>query len=250
MVIALPIIGVIALALFVPNLTYNIRSRLYLLGFFIAYSFLLSLLVFRTITVANAYAIPLVAIILAEIWDRYRRSSNPMVRIRFILSIFIIAMAGPILSSVAGIIAPPQKSAEKESQSSTEPAILCTSPEGLKELQQIKAPANIIAPFNLSPLILLSSDHHVTASSHHRNHHAMRDQIAAMIGSEENTKAIIIRRNITHIMMCKNDQEWGNYVKKHPNSFAASLVDGQSPNWVKKHPTKGNLLIWRVAIQP
>ncbi len=250
MVIALPVIAVIALVLFVPKFANNIRIRLYLLGFFIIYSTLLSLLVFRTITVASAYAIPLVAILLAEIWSRYKRSPNSIQRIMLIVSIFIIAMAGPLLNSITRIVIPQQESEEEQIITSTKPPIVCASPKGLEELKQIKAPANIIAPFNLSPLILLSSDHYVLASSHHRNHMAMRDQIAAMIGSSDEANIIIKARNITHIVMCKDDEEWGNYINKHPDSFAASLIEGTHPKWLVKNPTKGHLLIWQVAIRP
>lgn len=250
MVVTLPLIAIIALMIFSRKYPRNIRSRFYLLGFFIVYSTILSLLVFRTVTVANAYSVTLIAILLAQIWNHYRRAPNPIQRMSLIVAMFIIAIAGPILSTIVGIFGPSNAISKQQENSADETAVICASPAGLAALKQINTPANILAPFNLSPMILLSTKHNVLASSHHRNEAAMRDQIDSMIGTSDNAKSIIERRNITHIAMCTDDPEWGRYVSKHPNSFASALLADKAPNWLVKKRIKGHLLVWQVAPRP
>ncbi len=244
---AIPCIGIIAMFLITPKIAYSARGNLYMMGFFLLYAALLSCFVFRTITVANAFALPLVAIILSQIFDGYRRSPYPAKRIGLIMTMLAIAVSGPFLSALAApfVNVENDKQAEKPIADAAL-SIPCKSAQGLAALNKLPAPANIMAPFNLGTLILLNSDHHIIASSHHRNEAAMRDQIAAMIGSPDDAIATIKKRKIDYIVTCPTTQEWGNYQSKHKGSLADVILQNKPPKWLKAVEHDGDLMIWRV----
>lgn len=245
---AIPIIAIIAIFTLVPKMAYSARSKLYMIGFFLIYAALLSCFVFRTITVANAFAIPLVAIILAQFFDAYRRSPYPVKRMSLVIAMLTIATSGPLLSALSSFILPSNSNNTAQPITNESSIIPCKSTQGLAALNSLAAPSNIMAPFNLGTLILLNSDHHIIASSHHRNETAMRDQISAMIGKPDDAIAIIKKRKIDYIVTCPLTQEWGNYQSKHKGSLADVILQNKPPIWLKAVEHDGDLMIWRVDL--
>ena len=53
--------------------------------------------------------------------------------------------------------------------------------------------ANIVAPFDIGPAILMTTRHSVLASSHHRNAFGMRDQIDLFRSVARKSKSLIDR---------------------------------------------------------
>ncbi len=244
---AIPVIAIIILFTLTPKMAYSERSKLYLIAFFLLYAGLLSCFVFRTITVANAFAIPLVAIILSQFFDAYRRSPYPAKRMRLVITMVATAVSGPLLSAITSFILP--SNSNKPQVIANETSIIpCKSAKGLAALNALAEPSNIMAPFNLGTLILLNSQHHIIASSHHRNEAAMRDQIAAMIGKPDDAISIIKKRQIDYIVTCPLTQEWGNYQSKHKDSLADVILQNKPPKWLKAVPHDGDLMIWRVDL--
>jgi len=249
LVSALPLIAIIALFIFVPKFGSGLRSKLYMIGYFTIYAALLSCFVFRTVTVASAFAIPLVAMWLSQIFHNYKRSPYPLKRISLVIVMLFLAIAGPIASTIASFIIPKEEeqlqNRNNKAQNNDQPR--CKSAAGLKSLQSLPSPSNILTPFNLGTLILLNSNHHVIASSHHRNEDAMHDQIAIMIANPNNALKLIQERKISYIVTCPTSQEWEYYHSKHANSLAAAIMNGKTPSWLEPVPNQDNLKIWRVV---
>lgn len=242
---AIPVIGIIALLILSPKMPRSSRSKLYMMGYFTLYAALISCFVFRTVTVATAFAIPLVATMLAQIFYEYRRAPHAVKRIALVIAMLSIATAGQILSGLTSLARPANSNIDIVS--SNDVGVKCNSVAGIRSLQSLPAPSHILAPFNLSTLILLSSDHHVLASSHHRNAQAMHDQIAMMIGTPKDAISTIKKRKIEYIVTCPKSEEWVLYKSKHKNSLAAKVLDGDVPKWLVRVPTDDALLIWRVV---
>lgn len=245
MISATPIIGIIALFMIIPKIDPASRFNFNMMGFFILYAAGISFFVFRTITVSAAFAIPLIAIILAKIFEKYRRAPNPVKRIGWVILMLGIAAAGPFFSKTASHIIPSDNQ-DSAADKDNVPIISCQSMKGLLPLKSLQTPSQILAPFNLSPLILLNSGHYVLASSHHRNEKAMHDQIAIMINSPQDALPMLQKRKIDYIVTCPKSVEWMNYKDKHPNSLAAKIIDDKVPQWMKIVPHDGPLQIWRI----
>lgn len=243
LIITIPMIGIMALLIFTSKIPKSARSNLYLIGYFAIYAALISCLVFRTVTVSAAFAIPLVAILLAQIFRAYSLSSHSVKRIILVITMLVVATAGPILSGLAAAMLPSVQKIEAVHHSNMK----CKSVAAIQSLQSLPTPSHIMAPFNLSTLILLSSDHYVLGSSHHRNEKAMHDQIAMMIGTPSDALEMLKQRKIEYIVTCPDSPEWSGYKLKHKDSLAARVLDGDVPHWLVRVPNDGDLLIWRVA---
>ena len=122
----------------------------------------------------------------------------------------------------------------------------CESARSAKALAKLPA-ADIVAPFDMGPAILLTTKHRVLASSHHRNVKGMRDQIDIFRLPPLQAKAIIDRRGIDYIVACPGEGEMANYADKNPAGLWAVLDKGQAPDWLEYRGKMGKgLMVWRV----
>jgi len=239
----LPIMGLFALWKFLP--AKGQRAQHYMVGFCALYATILSCLVFRTITIANLFAIPLFAIMISHLFSKYRESPKSTERISLVALMLILVIMGPILGRVAAIVNPPKQNSQSAQNDENGPD--CKSAIAIQSLQKLPNPSHILAPFNLSTLILLHSEHHVLASSHHRNQDAMRDQIKIMTSNPDKALTILRERKISHVATCLSDKEWGNYQKRHPNSLANMILQNKPPKWMIEIPHNNGLKVWRIA---
>ena len=82
------------------------RSEIRVAAFFVIYAALLSLLVFRTVSVASAFAIPLVALLIVSLFHRYRRSRLPVRRVGLVAAMLALLVPGAVASQIFGLIIP------------------------------------------------------------------------------------------------------------------------------------------------
>jgi hypothetical protein len=216
-------------------------------GFFLIYSAMLSLLVFRTITVAAAFAIPLIAIWINELFQRYRRSEQPVQRVGLVALMLFLMVPGPVIAQLysAGerVLAKPSDPDQGNAEDSTE---ICQSTASVAALAALPN-ARFVAPFDMGPTILLTTPHQVLASSHHRNKAAMRDHIQIFRLAPDAARNIIKRRGITHIVVCPDEGELSFYVRKDPGGLWARLSKGAVPAWLEPLPDMGDgIKVWRV----
>jgi hypothetical protein len=218
-----------------------------LIGFFILYSALLSLLVFRTVAVAAAFAIPVVAACIGRLFESYRRSRVPVQRIGLVaLMLFLLVPA----ATVSQILAAGASLAGSEAPVAQAQAALrtaeCEGPVSVAVLAKLPK-TRILAPFDMGPAILLATDHGVLASSHHRNVEGMRDQIRIFRSSPDVAKAILRQHAIGYIAICPYETEMRIYQKRDPRGLWAGLAKGVVPDWLERMPdSKDGLMLWRV----
>jgi hypothetical protein len=220
------------------------RGALATAGFFLIYASLLSLLVFRTVSVATAFTIIPLAICLSALVQGYRTEPRLLVRLSFVpLAIGFLA-SGMIAGSVVASV---QNRAKGETTDKDDVNLqACESVISVASLLQLKS-ANIAAPLNIGPAILMTTPHNVLASNYHRNQKALRDQIDLFRLSPDKAKAIIDRRAITHLVSCSGDAEMDQYVRRAPNGLWAQINSGRLPDWLEYQGTIGKgLKVWRV----
>ncbi len=220
------------------------RGHLATAGFFLIYASLLSLMVFRTVSVATAFTIVPVAICLSALVQAYPAERRLLVRLSFVpLAIGLLAsgmITGAVVASIQNHAT--GQTTEKEDMSTE----ACESVASLASLKQLNS-AKIVAPLNIGPTILMTTPHSILASNYHRNQRALRDQIDLFRLSPDKAKTIIDRRAITHLVSCPGEAEMEQYVRRAPYGLWAQIDAGQAPQWLEYQRTMGKgLKVWRV----
>ncbi|MEE9433265.1 MAG: hypothetical protein V3V15_03395 [Sphingorhabdus sp.] len=217
-------------------------------AFFMIVSFLIALLVFRAASVACAFAIPVLANWLAVMIEQYRSSEAPMRKMKLALSIMAIVLAGPIFAQLANGVSAATSSGPTQNHTSTEVKNrLCQSAKSVKSLTGLPT-GRIVATFDMSPAILLTTGHSVLASSHHRNKAGMRDQIRLFASSPDKAGQIVFARGITHFVICPDEAEMRQYLLRDPDGLWARLAKNDIPKWLQPMPDMGEgIKIWRVV---
>lgn len=212
-------------------------------GFFIFYGLLLSLLVFRTISVATAYAIPATAVLVSLLFKRYRQSKIPSRRIGLVAVILILLVPGAALSSLIRTL--PDAAARKERPVSTAND-LCESALSVRALSALPK-GTFLAPFDMGPMILAQTPHNVLASSHHRNEKAMHDHIQIFRSEPDTARRITRQHGINYLAVCPSEAELGFYAKRDPKGLWAQIKANKIPDWLIPMPDQGEgIKLWRV----
>ncbi len=242
--LAAPICGVFALAVLWRSARKEHKVNLRIAGFFLLYAFILALLVFRTVSVTSAYAIPPVAALIVMLFANYRTSNNAVHRVSMVALMLALLVPGALIGNVTSAIKP--ASAPVPAKVAGEPKLDCESAASVSALAAIEK-TQFVAPFDMGPMILLTTPHSVLASSHHRNERAMHDHIEIFRSQPAAARAILNRRGITHIAACPDEAEMKGYAKTDPTGLWANLAKGNAPDWAKPLPDAGDgIKVWRV----
>jgi hypothetical protein len=219
------------------------RPQLGQLGFFLIYASILSVLVFRTISVATAFTIVPVALCLVAAFNRYRVEPVLVRRLMLASAVPILLISGLIAGSVADAIGPEQDKSEAKRDAVAQE---CESVQSLRALSALP-PSNIVAPFDMGPGILLTTKHKVLASSHHRNAKGMRDQIEIFRLPPAESRAVIARHGINFIVACPDEAELDNYASKDPAGLWSQLAKGKVPAGFEYRGKLGQgIQVWRI----
>lgn len=247
LMLSVPVVGILTLATLVIRGNSEQRASYFAMAFLGAYTFLLALLVFRTVSVATLVAIPVVAIGMAKLLSRFKTETVPARRVGLVALMAFMLVPGPYFAQILKLLAPEtakdQIVSAKENGSKEKQ---CESNESVGSLAKLDR-ANILAPFDIGPKILLNTPHRVVASSHHRNEKAMRDHIDMYRLPAKQAKFIIQRRKVTHIVACIDEAEMQGYSERNPDGLWAQLEKGKTPDWLEAMPDMGkSLKVWRV----
>ena len=216
-------------------------------GYFLIYAILISLLVFRTVAVAAAFAIPLVAVWIVALFHSYRRSDKPAHRIALVaLMLFLLvpgALVAQTVSVFEGVFSTPKNAVDIASDAATEK---CESVRSVAKLAELPR-GNFVAPFDIGPTILLTTTHKVLASSHHRNAQGMHDHIEIFRSAPDAAHAFIKAHAINYIAACPSEAEMEFYTENSPTGLWSLLKQGKAPPWLEPIPDMGKgMKIWRV----
>jgi hypothetical protein len=109
-------------------------------------------------------------------------------------------------------------------------------------------PADIFAPLDMGPDLLERTRDRVVATGHHRGAAGIHDVLAAFMGTPDQARAIVHRRQATLIAICPDLSEPDIYAHYAPHGFMARLLHRQAPDWLQPvdlAPGSG-LMFWRV----
>ena len=245
--LGVPIAGAICLLFLGGSIAKDRKAEYAGLAILLVYSALLALLVFRTISLATLIAVPLVAVAITHLFASYRSEAQPLKRVGLFALMILLLMPGAFITQAMTLLS--SKAAAEAAADKTPDALKaekCESIESVSQLAKLEQ-ANILAPFDLGPAILLTTPHSVVASSHHRNQKGMRAQIDMYRLPEAQSYAIVRSRNISHIVACMGEAEMRGYEKRNPDGLWAQLAKGNTPDWLEPLPDMGDgLKVWRV----
>lgn len=239
------ICGAISYLVLRGRLNRKDRHKLDTIGFFFLYGLLLSVFVVRTVSVATAYAIPVTAVLIADLFKRYRQSKQPVERVTLVAVMLFLLVPGAAVSSLTRE-APEKPQRAVKSGAATPPNGECQSALSVRALSSLPK-GTFVAPFDMGPMILVQTPHNVLASSHHRNEAAMRDHIQIFRSAPEASRRLIQARGIDYLAVCDTEAELGFYEKKDPNGLWAQVKKGNVPDWLEPLPDRGEgIRVWRV----
>jgi hypothetical protein len=239
-----PICGIMALAYLWRQSSGEARIHSRIAAFFLIYAFALALIVFRTVSVTSAYAIPPTAMLIVTLFSRYRSCKLPSRRIGLVALMLALFVPGTFTNKLVHAVMTDNK--KEVVQQDIIPAKSCGSAVSVGALSVLKD-ARIVAPFDMGPMILLTTPNEVLASSHHRNEAAMHDNIEIFRSKADFAKTIIAQRGITHIAACADNAEMKGYLKTDPDSLWADLAKGKAPDWLLSLPDMGGgIKVWKV----
>ncbi len=219
--------------------------------FLMLYSFAISVFVFRTISVATFYAVPILSIMIATLFKVYRQSEIPKLRVSAFAAMMFLALPGIFSSQIYVLVENYTKGsggkiAIAEENKAYAKSELCESAKSIAALSKLRI-GRIDASFDLGPMILLTTPHSVLASSHHRNQLAMRDHIQIFRLPPAQSKIIALKRGINYIVACPNEAELSDYTHSDPKGLWPTLAKGQTPDWLVRLPDMGGgIQVWRV----
>ena len=206
---------------------FEIRRRWMTMAMMAAGTSIISILVMRAMSVAHLYALPGIAWLLLYLHDRASRLTTRWFRIPAIAALVALTPVG--IGALAALLPTDQARADEPSKAYVDSQ--CDDPSSYRVLKSVPA-ETLLAPLDIGPAILMTTNHSVVATSHHRNHEAMADLIKAFIGSDRNAHEVMAAHHARYVLLCPTLNEIRLYARINPNGFAAHLTQNQIPHWL------------------
>jgi len=238
--IALPLLGLAGAIVAVRKSAGEARTRWIGLAFLLAAATAAAIFVQRAGGVANLLAIIGAVRLLHPLLLRARTIDNLPKRLVATSCVLIAAAPGAVFGATLRALAPDPRVA------TVHRAMGCLDASDMQALHALPR-GNVLAPLDISPAILLLTDHDAVASGHHRGTTAMHDVIAAFVGTEAQAHAIVLKRRIDYVAFCPGLPEIMIYESESPTGFLARLDDGRAPAWLMPVALPGSpAKVWRV----
>lgn len=206
-----------------------------------------SLLVSRSAAFSGALAALPLGWRIAEWIGALKRPPNPFARVGELAGVatLVFVVLFPVI-----LVAAAEKAFATNASARTDLDLKVACSANLDEGALDALPrGDILAPLDFGPNLLLNSGKGVLATGHHRGAPAMRAVIDAFTGSPERARAIMAKHKLRYVLLCPNVQEMDLYREKAPNGFAAQLLAGREPEWLRpvELPRATGLRMWAVA---
>ncbi|MEO5867929.1 MAG: hypothetical protein ABIS14_05420 [Sphingomonas sp.] len=241
--IALPLIGLIGTICAVRENSGPRRDRWASLLFLTAAATMAAIFVQRAGGLANLLAIPGAVWLIHPLLLRARTIGSAPRRVLATLGVLSIAAPGLAAALVVKAIVPQD---EVQLLANEHQAAACLDGNQMQALRALPR-GNVLAPLDISPTILVLTQHDAVASGHHRGVTAMHDVIAAFTGPDAVAHRIVISRRIDYIAYCPGLPEILIYENEAPSSFVAHLDQGKAPDWLAPVVLPGSpVKAWRV----
>lgn len=188
-------------------------------------AWLIGLMVMRAGGVAQLYALPGMAALIATL-STAREKFRPRVR-------WSLSMASAILLSTA-IPAHTLGAAFSRSETernSTKDAAACVEHFADPVFKSLGREV-VFAPIDAGPLLLYHSDVSIIGAAYHRNSDAIATVIRAFTSPPDVARNIVYATSAQYLLFCLGTPEGKNYASRAPNGLAAELTKGHVPDWL------------------
>lgn len=239
--LSFPVVGLVGSWLRYRAADSEQRARWAIAIFLLAGAFVTALFVQRASSVANLFALPGGVALARSVLLRAREMRTAPGRLATMVAALAIIAPGHMVGFARTL-----GGGEAKAGAATT-AVRCPQRREIEALNRLPA-ANIAAPFDIGPSILVLTHHRIIASSHHRNAEAMRDSIRIFVSPPGAARPMLAARGIEFVVVCPGMAETGHYKRFGPKGLWAELEAGRGPPWLVplKLPGVSGLRIWRV----
>lgn len=225
--------GLLALVVCLARVARRERVELHLvLAGLVGITFGVALIQVRGAMFSNLLAIMPLALLVADLraWQQLRPSSP----LRTFAYLGTALASLPLVWSVAGLAAVKGTAALKMQMQS--PAIsghlACASPEALAPLAA--QPVGVVmAPSDMGVHILRYTPHRVLSAPYHRNQGGMLTELNAGLSVPKETLAFLRGAEVNYVVFCPTEIQTRDIAAMKPDSFYASLLRGEVPEYLK-----------------
>jgi hypothetical protein len=238
--IAQPLVGLLGAALAISRSAGADRKRWTIYTFILAVLTVSGVFVLRTETTASVVALPGTAFLCSLALGQAQRLS--VMPARVLASTAALCIMTPAYAVPLSVTPVDQRFAHAFDAGND-----CLAKGQLDKLRMLPT-GDIAAPLDITPGILLDTEHRAIASGHHRNASGMRDVIRLFLSPPEVGAEIVARRHSDYLVFCPGGPEALRTAHRGPNGLAAMLSSGQAPVWLERIALPGlhGLQVWRV----
>lgn len=216
------------------------RGWLVMLALLLA-AFALALLVNRATALAYGCALPGAAALVSTLLDRIGRSPHMLNRIAgSALVIGLLSPAGAVIVGNLTLTATSGRASLERPQQPCSASADCFS--ALAKLPR----AHILAGLDMTPELLIHTQHSYAGSGYHRDPAAIRRVIDAFINGPDHAHRIMRAHGMRYLLIDPNGKEAEIYRKDAPAGLMADLLAGRAPAWLQPVPLPGSSFrMWR-----
>lgn len=247
MTVGFPLVGLIGGSLAWRASIGEERTRWTMLLALAAATFVLSLLVIRTGSTANALALPGGAWALHAMLTRARAIRSVLPRIAATAGALLAATPGLTASALLGPAEPAPPAAAVASTPLRPP---CDHGHEVSDLALLPA-ATLFAPVDVTPQILATTRHRAIGAGYHRNLAALHRTMATYMAPPETAHRWVLESGARYVVGCPGTNETEMYTHYAPHGLWARLERGEAIAWLRPVRFRNSpVLAWRVIAPP
>lgn len=207
-----------------------------------------ALMVLRAGALANALAVPAMAVFIEARLRIARTIAAPGRRTIALAGLLTLAAVGAVASeALLAIGVPGSAEAHIPARYRDGRRPYCLKRPDFGALNVLPAGAVVLAPLDISPDIILFTHLRPIASGHHRNLDRMRFVLTSLMAKPDIARGPIAAHGIDYIVGCPGNPDNVNLVKEAPHGLWARLENGERFDWLEPVPIPNSpLLAWRV----
>ena len=238
--IAQPLVGLLGAAVALHRASGPNRNLWAIYAFVLGALALAGVFVLRTETTASVVALPGTAFLCALALRRAQKLS--LMPARVVGSAAAVCIMTPAYAVPLSVTPVDQRFEQAFTDGND-----CLAKSQLDRLRMLPS-GDIAAPLDITPGILLETQHRAIASGHHRNASGMRDAIRLFVMPPAEGAEIVSRRHSDYLVFCPGGPEALRSAYRGPDGLAAMLIKGKPPQWLERISLPGlhRLQVWRV----
>lgn len=208
-----------------------------------------ALMVLRAGALANALAIPAMAVFIEARLRVARTIVGPVRRTIALAGLLTLAAVGAVASeALLAMGLPDSAKAQIPARYLDGRRPFCLKRPDFRALKVLPANAVVLAPLDIGPDIILFTHLRPIASGHHRNLERMRFVLTSLMAKPEIARGPVTAYGVDYIVGCPGNPDNVNLVKEAPHGLWARLENGERFDWLEPVPIPNSpILAWRVV---